>query len=113
VTVREGPRVERARRASASEALELVEARARALAAAPRRAAVDTPVRRFEAADQVAARAELRGPQRLRPELHAGLDVRGDGSVQAWTGGVRREPVEPRGDETPYAALRRALALTA
>jgi hypothetical protein len=53
----------------------------------------------------VIARLELTGPGRLR----AGLDVRGDGSSEAFTGRVRRRLVEQRGDESAYDALRRAI----
>jgi len=52
------------------------------------------------------------GPQRLRPIIHAGIDVRGDGSVVAWSGGVRREAIAMVGGETAYAALRRAVQST-
>jgi hypothetical protein len=109
VTVRRGPKVERMRRASHAEALDALEQHIRALAPDARRDAIDLRVRRFEPADIVVARAELRGPQRLRPDVHAGLDLRGDGSIVAWTGGVRRSAVEPRDGETPYDALRRAV----
>jgi hypothetical protein len=112
VTVRRGPKVERERRDSLPEALDLLEARARELAAGPRLAAVDLQVRQYGPADRVAARAELRGPQRLRPDVHAGLDVRGDGSVIAWTGGMRRAALEAGAGETAYATLRRALQST-
>jgi hypothetical protein len=62
-------------------------------------------IRRIEPVQQVVARLELRGPGRLR----AGVDVRGDGSSEAYTGRVRRRLVEQRADEDAYDALRRAL----
>jgi hypothetical protein len=61
--------------------------------------------REYEPVQQVAARLELRG-RRLR----AGVDVRGDGSAEAFMGQVRRRVVTQRGDESPYDALRRELA---
>jgi hypothetical protein len=107
VTVRTGPKVERLRAATMPEALELLESETRAAATTTRRGTVDVRVRRFEPADQVATRAELRGPG-----TRAGFDVRGDASVQAWTGRLRRRLVEPNDGETPYEALRRTLQST-
>jgi hypothetical protein len=106
LTIRRGPRVERLRGDSLEQALALLEAKVRAVAAGPPRPAVDLKVRTFEPVQQVAARAELRGPGRLR----AGVDVRGDGSSEAWTGRLRREVVERERGEDAVAALRRVLA---
>jgi hypothetical protein len=102
VTVRIGPRVERVRAEALPEALDAVELNARAAANTERRRTVDTRVRKYEAGDQVAARVELRGRG-----VALGVDVRGDGAVQAWTGRVRRRPLELEDGETPFEALRR------
>lgn len=62
-------------------------------------------IRRIEPVQQVVARLELKGPHGMR----AGVDVRGDGSSEAFTGRVRRRLLEQRKDEDAYGALRRAL----
>ena len=105
LVVRSGPRVERLAAGSLDEALELIERRARALAAGPRREAVGLRYKTFEPVAQVAHRLELSGPGRV----NAGVDVRGDGSVEAWSGRVRRRLIAAEPNETPYAALRRTL----
>jgi len=111
--VRVGPRVQRMRSDTLAAALDELEAGTRAAATAEgRRGPIDLRYRRFEPGEQVIARGELRGPGRWRPAVRAGLDVRGDGEVVAWTGGVRREQVTPASDESPYQALRRALQST-
>jgi hypothetical protein len=62
-------------------------------------------IRRIEPVQQVVARLELKGPDGLR----AGVDVRGDGSSEAFTGRVRRQLVQQRAGEDAYGALRREL----
>jgi hypothetical protein len=108
VVVRSGPRVRRLEAGSLDAALELIEARARALAGKPSRKTVDLRHKKFEPVQQVAHRIELSGGGWGR-SLRAGIDVRGDGSVEAWTGRLRRQVVEQERGETPYAALRRTL----
>jgi hypothetical protein len=114
ITIRVGPRVERLGADTLEEALDALEAGARAAATAEgRRGAIELRYRRFEPGDQVTVRAELRGPGRWFPAVRGGLDVRGDGEVQAWTGAPRREALAPEPGETPYQALRRVLTARA
>jgi hypothetical protein len=105
LTVREGPRVEHARFDALGPALDALEEEARALANTVRRQAVDLRYREFTPAQQVAARGEVSGPRGLR----AGIDVRGDGSAEAFIGRIRRRLVEQEAGESPYDALRRVL----
>ena len=102
VTVRTGPKVEKERYDALEAALDAVEMHARATANTERRGAIDVRVRRYEARDQVAARVELSGLG-----VAVGVDVRGDGAVQAWTGRWRRRPLALEDGETVYEALRR------
>jgi hypothetical protein len=112
VLIRHGPKVERREFATLDDALELIEARCRALTAQPRPRAVKVARRTFEPGQQVTGRAELRGPGGMLAPLQAGVDVRGDGSVEAWTGRVRRRPVTREQSESAYDALRRVLSST-
>ena len=75
-------------------------------ASADGRAEGGTLIRRLDPVQIVVARLELSGPRGLR----AGVDVRGDGSSEAFTGRMRRRVVEQRRGESPYDALRRELA---
>jgi hypothetical protein len=107
VTIRTRSRPRKERFAGVDDALASMEARGRELeqdAAEPARGG--TLIRKLEPVQIVVARLELSGPRRLR----AGIDVRGDGSSEAFTGRVRRRLVEQRPGESAYDALRRAIS---
>ncbi len=104
--VRVGARVENERFDALGPALDALERRGRELAAGAGRHVIDVRTRRFEPVQQVVGRLELSGPGRVR----AGIDVRGDGSSECFTGRVRRSLVEPRTGESAYEALRRTLS---
>jgi hypothetical protein len=101
VTVRRGPKVEHSTHEALDDALTVVEADART---APRRDAVEFLSRRYEPGDVVAVRIELKGPR-----VRAGVDVRGNGDMVAWTGRFRRAVIDPQPGESALAALRRTL----
>jgi hypothetical protein len=107
VTTRAGAKVRRERHAALDEALAAMEREGRELErSADGRAYGGTLIRRLEPVQIVVARLELSGPGRLR----AGVDVRGDGSSEAFTGKLRRQVVEQRDGESAYDALRRVVA---
>jgi hypothetical protein len=107
VTTRAGAKVKKRRHAELDEALRELEREGREL-----EQSADGPpeggrlIRRLKPVQIVVARLELSGPGRVR----AGVDVRGDGSSEAFTGRLRRRVLEQRGDESAYDALRRELA---
>lgn len=111
LTERAGPRVRRSSFADVDRALEALESRGRELAtsAGETRSSVDVKYKRFEPQQRVVARLELAGPERFVPSVRAGVDVRGDGSVEAFRGRVRREVISEKRGESAYAALRRVL----
>jgi hypothetical protein len=80
------------------------------LAPSARRRTINLPGKRFDAARQVAVRAEVVGPGGwLSGGARGGVDMRGDGSTEAYTGRLWRKLVQLRAGETPYEGLRRAL----
>ena len=106
LVVRAGSRVEKKQYEELGAALDVLERRGQELAeVADARPFGGGMVRRIDPVEQVTARLELSGPGRLR----AGVDVRGDGSAEAWTGRLRRALVEQRRGESAYDALRREL----
>jgi len=104
IVLRHGPKVAKHGADTLAAALDVLEFEARAIAGGPRRRPIDVRVRTYEPAQQVAARAELRGGG-----LRAGVDVRGDGSAEAWIGRASRHVIEPQDGESSVAALRRVL----
>ena len=106
LTVRDGPRVKREKFADREAALDALEERGRELErGADAKVVGGTLMRRIEPVQQVVGRIELRASG-----VRAGIDVRGDGSAEAFTGRVRRRVVVPRAGESAYDALRRELA---
>jgi len=107
--IRIGPRVEHSRFDALRPALDALERRVVELGSTTHRADIQVFRRTIEAARQVAVRAELAGPGRILPALRGGVDLRGDGSTEAFTGRAKRTLIEPRAGESTYAALGRAL----
>jgi hypothetical protein len=106
LVVRSGAKVERTKLDSLDAALDTLESRARELSENADAKVVDAKLRKFEPIQQVIARLELAGPSRLR----AGVDVRGDGSVESYVGRMRRRLIEQRDGESAFEALRRELS---
>ncbi len=109
LTERAGPKVRRSSFDDADRALDALESRGRELAEAAPGESVNVKYKRFEPQQRVVARLELAGPERFVPRVRAGVDVRGDGSVEAFFGRVRREVISEKRGESPYAALRRVV----
>lgn len=84
VTVRRGPQVSHEEYETLNQALAAVEREARG-----DRRAVKALGRTYEPNQLVAARIELKGAGKP-----AGVDVRGDGTLVAWTGRIRRKELE-------------------
>jgi hypothetical protein len=108
LTVRRRGNVARERFASLTDALAALQARLDELAPNARRGPERALVREIDPVAQVAVRGEIAGRR-----VHGGVDVRGDGSMEAFTGRWRRAVVARRADESAYDALRRALDVTA
>ncbi len=106
LTVRVGPKVERSSHPTLDAALEALDERL--AAERPARRPVRLLAREIAPVRQVAARGEIAGPGGAR----GGIDLRGDGSREAWTGRWRRTVVTPGDGEDAVAALGRALAQT-
>lgn len=113
LTIRHGPTVVRSRHPTLDEAITALETELAALRGAARRSLIDLKVRQFEPLAQVTVRGEVSGPGRLFPAVRAGVDLRGDGSAEAYVGRVRRRLVTQQSGESAYAALRREVGQSA
>ena len=102
LVMRLGPRVEKERFATLGEALDALAVRVPSVSPRETRSALG---RDYEPVRQVAGRLELHGPD----GTHGGIDERGDGSAEEYTGWVRKRLVEPQEGESAVDALRRSL----
>jgi len=107
LTVRAGGRVEHQHFEDLERALGALGSRMSELANLTTEHPARTRLRKYAPEDQVVARVELSGPQRRLADVHAGIDVRGDGSTEAYVGQVRRRALDVGPDEDVVAALRR------
>jgi hypothetical protein len=104
--MRNGPKVTRTRHRTLAEALDTLRRQTAELRRVTPVAPAGTAfLRRYDPVSRVVGRIELSGPRRLR----AGLDVRGDGSTEAFRGRLRRTLIEQRDGESAGDALARAL----
>ncbi len=107
--IRIGSQFERSRFEELDAAIDALEERLDELAQSTRREDFHFFSRTIEAARQVAVRGEIAGPGRIVPAVQGGIDLRGDGSMEAFTGHARRRLVEAERGETAVDALRRVL----
>jgi hypothetical protein len=107
--IRNGPVVEHASYPTLDAAIDALQLRLRELEPLAQRDPVKVLSRSFDPVRQVAARAEVAGPRRPLPAVRGGVDLRGDGSTEAYTGRWRRTLVESERGESAVEALRRVL----
>jgi hypothetical protein len=109
MSVREGPRFSRVRTNSIDELFEELAFHADELSSRADGTSVDAMFKTFEPIERVYGRIEIAGERQcLISRDRAGIDVRGDGSLEAYLGRTNRVVVEPVPGETVVAALRRA-----
>jgi hypothetical protein len=96
ITVRAGSKVEHERHDTLEAALAAVRARVEDLRPRAGRETAQVFRREIAPVAQVAARLELRGPGGPLRARRGGIDVRGDGSVEAWAGRLGKRVLEGR-----------------
>ncbi len=105
--VRNGSRIERSRFADADQALRALDRRLAELEPSAHREDVQLFKRKIDASRLVSVRFEISGPGRIVPAFRGGIDLRGDGSTEAFTGRSRRTLIAQGKRETATQALRR------
>ena len=105
--VRDGPRIERTRFPDLDKALRALDRRLDELEPTAHREDVQLFKRTIDASRLVSARFEISGPGRIVPAFRGGIDLRGDGSAEAFTGRSRRTLIVQGKRESPTQALRR------
>jgi hypothetical protein len=106
--IRDGSQIERTGFTDLDKALRALERRLKELEPSSHREDVHLLKRKIDASRLVAVRAEVSGPRRIMPAFRGGIDLRGDGSMEAFTGRSRRTLIEQGSRESPTQALRRA-----
>ena len=107
--LREGPKVTRERCATAQELFDRVEVLADEMADRADRTPVKSMFRDYEAIELVHGRIEVSIAQGAFKHRRGGIDVRRDGSIEAFVGRASRTVVEPTPGETIPQALKREL----
>ncbi len=107
LTVRHGPRVEKASFESLDEAITEAERRSREIQREGPLGEISA-LRDYDPGQRVHARLELSTGGLLRGR-EAGIDVMGDGALVPYAGVVRKRTLEPRDGDSPFDAIREAL----
>ena len=107
VTVRHGSKVDRGKFKSLDETLAEARRRVEEIKREDRLPTISF-LREFTPDQRVAGRIEISGPGLIRgPE--GGIDVLGDGSAIAYTGTIRKEPIDVSSLDEAFERLRDAL----
>ena len=110
LTVREGSKFTRHRCDTVGDAIGIVRDEALRLSAGAHGRPVQSLARKMEPVELVVARVEVKvAGGRPWCGRRAGVDVRGDGSLEAYRGGLTRHVVDPLPGEDVFGAVHRAL----
>jgi hypothetical protein len=108
LTIRHGPEVEHEEFDDLDAAVAAMRSKAEAIREEGP-LAPSSALREFAPGEQVHARLQITGPGVLR-KPSGGIDVKGDGSLVAFSGTMRRKELEPAGPGSPYEAVQESLS---